>query len=68
MTTEGRKEVEAAVYKRCTTTHDERELTCDKSGQDTSNTPPSCLDEGKVKKKGRKVRENKKEKGRENDY
>jgi len=37
MTTEGREEVEAAVYKRRTTTRDERILTCDESGQDTSN-------------------------------
>ena len=49
MTTEGREKVEAAVYKEYMTTHDERILTCDESGQDTSNT--SCLDEGKVKKK-----------------
>jgi len=37
MTTEGREEVEAAVYKRRTTTRDERILTRDESGQDTSN-------------------------------
>jgi len=54
MTTEGWEEVEAAVYKRRTTTRDERILMRDESGQDTSNTPPSCPDEGKVKKKERK--------------
>ena len=53
MTTEGREKVEAAVYK-------EHMTTCDESGQDTSNTPPSCPDEGKVKKKeGKRERRNK---------
>ena len=37
MTTEGREKVEAAVYKERTTTRDERILTHDESGQDTSN-------------------------------
>jgi hypothetical protein len=37
MTTEGREKVEAAVYKEHMTTCDKRILTCDESGQDTSN-------------------------------
>ena len=37
MTTEGREKVEVAVYKERTTTHDERILMHDESGQDTSN-------------------------------
>jgi len=60
ITTEGREKVEAAVYKEHTTTRDERILTHDESGQDTSNTPPSCPDEGKVKRKeGKRERRNK---------
>ena len=60
MTTEGREKVEVVVYKEHTTTCDERILMHDESGQDTSNTPPSCLDEGKVKKKeGKRERRNK---------
>ena len=39
MTTEGREKVEVAVYKERTTTRDERILTHDESGQDTSNRP-----------------------------
>ena len=39
MTTEGREKVEVAVYKKRTTTRDERILTHDESGQDTSNRP-----------------------------
>ena len=54
MTTEGREEVEAAVYKGRTTTRDGKDLTCDESGQDRSNTPPSCPDEGRVKKRKKK--------------
>ena len=52
MTTEGREKVEVVVYKECMTT-------CDESGQDTSNTPPSCPDKGKVKKKEGKRGRNK---------
>ena len=37
MTAEEREKVQAAVYKRCMTTHDKRILTCDEPGQDTSN-------------------------------
>ena len=38
MTTKGREEVEAAVYKGRTTTRDGKDLTCDESGQDRSNS------------------------------
>jgi len=39
MTTEGRKEVEAAVYKGRTTTRDVRIRMHDESGQDIQHTP-----------------------------
>ena len=44
------------------TTRDETVRTRDESGQDISNTPPSCLDEGRVKKKEERIK--KKGKGR----
>ena len=46
-----------------TTTCDERIQMCDESGQDTSNTPPSCPDKGKGKKREEQGRKKGKEQG-----
>ena len=63
MTTEERRKVEVEVYMWRTTTCDERMQICDESGQDTSNTPPSCPDKGKGKKREEEGRKKVKEQG-----